>query len=450
MSLLAWVVILFLILVNALYVAAEFAAVGVRRSQIHRMAEEGNSLARRLLPTLTDSTLLDQYIAACQIGITFSSLVLGAYGQATVAYDLADFLQRAGDLQSVAAHSIAAVTTLIVLTALQVVLGELVPKSLALQFPAVTALYTYLPTRWSQTLYSPFIALLNGSGWLILRMFGFNQVGGHRHVHSPEEIDMLIAESRDGGLLEPEEQYRLHRALLLSQRTARQLMVPRRKVAAVDIRTPPDEVLKLVINSPYTRLPVYRDSLDNIVGLLHTKDVAARFARHGAIPPLKAMLRPVTRVPSSISVERLLTLLRNERSRQAIVMDEFGGIEGIVTLEDVVSELVGSVADEFKGDQPAPEILPDGRVRLPGMLRVDEAQHWTGGSWEYEGVDTVGGRILAALGAVPKGGEQLTIDGMEIFVERMADRSIASVLVTPAPRSADEDEDTDTDAAEEA
>lgn len=431
MSLVAWSVIILLILVTALYVAAEFAAVGVRRSRIHQLAENGNLLARRLLPILEDATRLDQYIAACQIGITLSSLVLGAIGQATVALDLAALLREAFGWQAFAAHSAAAATILVLLTVLQVVFGELAPKSLALQYPTQVALYTYLPMKWSLIVYGPFIGALNGSGALILRMLGMSQVGGHRHIHSPEEIDMLIAESRDGGLLEPEEQQRLHQALQLSRRTARQLMVPRRLVVALECSTPADQILELAIESPYTRLPVYRETIDNVIGLVHTKDLAGYYARQGHLPPLEKVLRPMTSVPSSITADRLVMLMRQHRSRQVLVLDEFGGMEGIVSLEDVLTELVGDVADELKGEAPAPETLPDGRVRLPGMLHLDEAAEWTGGAWENDEADTVGGCVLAALGAVPCGGERVRIDGMEVEVERMDGPVILSLLVTP-------------------
>jgi len=424
--------------VNALYVAAEFAAVSVRHSQIRQLAQDGNALARRLLPILQDTHKLDRYIACCQIGITLSSLVLGAYGQATIARDFAALFQNVAGMAEAAAASSAAIAVLILLTILQVVFGELVPKSLALQFPTTMSLYTYWPMRWSLALFFGFIAVLNGSGLFLLRLLGMGGEGGHRHIHSPEEIEMLIAESRDGGLLEPEEQKRLHHALNLGRRTARQLMVPRRLVKMVDAAAPIEGVLQLSIESPYTRLPVYRDSMDNIVGLLHTKDLAARYAEngdaaHGGIKSLEEVMRPITSVPSSISADQLMKVLRERRSRVAVVMDEFGGVEGIVTLEDVLNELLGDFADEFKGGQPAPELLPDGRVRLPGLLRLDEAAQWTKVFWDDDEFDTIAGLVLGKLGHMPVGGECVTVDGVAFEVERMDGQAIASLLATPKP-----------------
>jgi CBS domain containing-hemolysin-like protein len=347
--LLAWTVIVLLILLTALYVAAEFATVSVRRSRLRRMAEDGHALASRLLPIVEDAHALDRYIAASQVGITLSSLILGAYGQATIAPRVAPWLERYGGFDAAAAESTAAISVLLFLTTLSVVVGELVPKSLALQMPTETALFTFHPMRWSLTIFSQSISLLNGSGILVLKLLRVPATG-HRHVHSPEEIELLIAESRDGGLLEPLEQVRLHRALRLGLRTARQLMVPRTRFSAVEASTPDEEVLRIVAASPFSRLPVYRESVDNIIGILHTKDVIARYVQGGALS-IPQLLRPIVRVQETTPADRLLTFLRDRRSHQAIVVDANGAIVGLITLEDVVSELLGGVPDEFKQAQ---------------------------------------------------------------------------------------------------
>jgi CBS domain containing-hemolysin-like protein len=356
----AGAVIVLLILLTALYVAAEFAAVGARRSRLRRLAEDGHPLACRILPVVEDPRQLDRYIAVSQIGITLSSLILGAYGQATVAPHVAPYLERLGGVDAASSRSTAALVVLLVLTALAMILGELVPKSLALQDPTKVALATILPMQWSQRLFSWFIDVLNGSGILILRLLRVPSTG-HRHVHSPEEIELLIAESRDGGLLEPEEQVRLHRALRLGLRTAEQLMVPRARLAAIDVNTPLPDVLRAVAASPYSRLPVYRGSFENVLGILHTKDVVAGFV-HGGPNSLTALLRPIVRIRDDMPADRLLTFLRERRSHQAIVVDENGRVSGLITLEDVLAELLGGVADEFK-----PVRIRAGRAREEGQ-----------------------------------------------------------------------------------
>jgi magnesium and cobalt exporter, CNNM family len=426
--LLAWTVIVLLILATALYVAAEFAAVSVRRSRLRRMAEDGDARASRLLPIIEGPRELDRYIAASQVGITLSSLILGAYGQATLAPVLAPVLERVGGMEAAAAQSTAAVTILIFLTTLAVIIGELVPKSLALQMPTETALFTVIPMQWSLRLFAPSIALLNGSGVLLLKLFGVPATG-HRHVHSPEEIELLIAESRDGGLLEPLEQVRLHRALRLGLRTARQLMVPRARLAAVEASMPFDSVLQTVASSPFSRLPVYRDSIDHVVGILHTKDVITSYVQPGAMS-IASLMRPIVSVPDSMPADRLLAFLRERRSHQAVVVDDKGALAGLITLEDVVGELLGGVADEFKSAQLRAIRLSDGRLRLPALMRLDQASLLIGREWHGK-AETVGGAVADALGRVPETGERMEIEGVEIEIEAVEGGAVMTVIVGP-------------------
>jgi CBS domain containing-hemolysin-like protein len=431
--LLAWVVITLLILLTALYVAAEFAAVSARRSRLRRLAEDGHVLAARLLPVLDDPRALDRYIAASQIGITLSSLILGAYGQATLAPRIEPWLVRLAGMQPAAAESTAAAAVLLSLTALAVVLGELVPKSLALQNPTGTALFTVLPMQWSIRVFSWSIALLNGSGVLLLRMLRVPSTG-HRHVHSPEEIDLLIAESRDGGLLEPQEQVRLHRALRLGLRMARQLMVPRARLAAIEAALPFDEVLAVVAASPYSRLPVYRGSLDNIVGILHIRDVVTRYVQSGTLS-IASLLRPIVRVPDTMPADRLLAFLRERRSHQALVVDTAGAVVGLITLEDVVAELLGGVADEFKSAESRALRLSDGRLRLSGSMRVDQAAALAGARW-HQTSESLGAYVRRVLKRLPEPGEEVDLEGTHIEIEVVEGGAVMSVIAGRRPQVA--------------
>jgi len=429
MNLFTWGLIIFLIAVNALYVAAEFAAVSVRRSRIRQMAEAGHPQARRLLPFLEDARKLDRYIAGCQIGITLSSLILGAYGQVTLADWLAPhFERRWGDMLGLATtEASAAMVVLVLLTGLQMILGELIPKSLALTHPERTALYTLLPMRWSLWLYSGFIAILNGSGHVLLKLFGLSHAG-HRHIHSPEEIALLITESRDGGVLKSEDSERLQRALKLGSRPVRQLM--RSRIAAVDVATPVDEILRYVAGSPYTRLPAYRGTIDHIIGLLHAKELFLRHLENAGFTSVEQVLRPILVVPETLTTDRLLAMMRERHIHQAVVIDEFGGASGLVALDDILAEVLGELADELKEDEPRPQRLPDGRIRLPGVMRLDQAETWLGLRWQGE-AETLGGHVMGALGHIPKQGECLTIEGVEVVVERMDHLAIRSLLARP-------------------
>lgn len=438
MVLVAIVVVTALILVNAIFVAAEFSAVSVRRSRIQKLAEDGHRLAQWLLPTLESPAGLDRYIAVSQIGITLSSLILGAYAQATIAVWVAPLFARWAGLQELAAQSTSAAVVLIALTVLQVLLGELVPKSVALQYPTPTALYTVIPMAPAAWLFHPFNVVLNGSGLALLRLLGAPPQA-HRHIHSPEEIELLFAESREGGLLEPIEHQRLQRALRLTLRPAKQLMVPRRKMSALNVETPLAEVIRLVAQSPYSRLPVYRDSIDNIVGMLHTKDLVRRLVSNGAGASLASIMRPISSIHESVTAERVLMHLRERRSHQALVVDEFGGTAGLLTLEDVLSEFLGEVGDEFKTGEPQAERLSDGRLRLPGGLPVHDAAGLLDTAWETEAA-TVGGLITSELGHLPAAGEQVTVGDVEFVVEQVADHAVKSLIARRLASASDEAE----------
>jgi putative hemolysin len=422
-------IILLLILFTALYVAAEFAAVGARRSRLRRLAEDGHAIAARLLPVLEDPRALDRYIAASQVGITLSSLILGAYAQAILAPKAAPLLMRVWGFERAAAISTAAIIILLALTILSVILGELVPKAVALQYPTQTALFTVVPMQWSLRVYAWLIAILNGSGLLVLRVLGAPSTG-HRHVHSPEEIALLIAESRNGGLLEPQEQVRLHRALRLGLRNAGQLMVPRERLAAIELTTPLRDVQRIAASSPYSRLPVYRDTIDTIVGILHTKDVVMHFLERGRSGSLASLVRPIPRVAETIPADRLLAFLREKRSHQAIVVTDTGRVAGLITLEDVIGELLGAVPDEFKSSRLLPLRLSDGRVRLPGALPLERARIWVEGAWPV-GNQTVGAFVAEQAGGLPDPGARLTVLDLPVEVESVESGFVTSVIVTP-------------------
>lgn len=438
MVLTAILVVAALILINAVYVAAEFAAVSVRRSRLQRLAADGNRLAAWFLPVVQSPAALDRYIAACQIGITLASLVLGAYAQSTFAVWLTPYFASLGGIQEVAAQSTSTAVVLLVLTTGQVIFAELVPKSLALQYPTQTALYTLVAMAPSLWIYRPFIKWLNGTGLLLLRLLGASPQA-HRHIHSPQEIELLIAESRDGGLLEPDEHRRLQRALRLNLRQARQLMVPRTRVSALDVSTPITEAIGIVAQSPFSRLPVYRDSIDNIVGMVHTKDLVRWLVIDEPGATLETLMRPIASVHESVTADRILLHLRERRSHQALVVDEFGGTAGLLTLEDVLSELVGDVGDEFKAAERAAESLPDGRIRLPGGMAVDDAATALRAVWETDAT-TVGGLVTRALGHLPVSGETVALGDYEFEIEQVVDRAVESVLarpLTPQPGKAE-------------
>src|SRR5215831_16279148 len=431
-------VILLLIALSSFYVAAEYGAVGVRRSRLRRMCEDGDAIAARLLPIVDNPQRLNRYIAASQVGITLSGMILGAYAEATLSPRVAPLLERWTSLSPDMAESVAGIGVLVALTMLSVVLGEMVPKTAALRYPTEAALLTTLPMLWSARAFAWFIAIVDRSAAAlraVLRM----PTATHRHIHSPEEIDLLIAESRDGGLLEPQEQVRLHRALRLGRRDARQLMVPLEGLVGIELSTPLTDVLRRAATSPFSRLPVFEGTLANVVGILHTKRVVTHFLQRGRTGTLAAMVRPILRVRETMAADQLLGYLRERRSHQALVVDAAGRVTGMITLEDVLGELLGAVPDEFKTPRLLPLRLPDGRVRLPGDLPLDQARVWVEGAWPSNG--TVGEFVLREAGHLPRTGEELEIGGLPVEIESVETDRIASIVVSTAPDAGEDEEE---------
>ncbi|MGE3961154.1 MAG: hemolysin family protein [Dehalococcoidia bacterium] len=421
-------VVLLLIGLNALYVAGEFAAVSSRRTRVRQIAENGNRPARWLLGILEDGAGLDRYVAACQIGITLSSLLLGAFGQAAITPGLADLLEEQAGMGETAALGAAATGVLLGLTVLQVIVGELLPKSVALQFPTAVALYTSIPMRASLWVFRPLIAFLNGSGIAVLRLLR-TPASGHRHIHSPGEISLLIAESREGGVLSAEEQERFERALRLSVLPVRRIMVPRVDIVSISEDATLSEVRELLAHSGFTRLPVYRRSSDVLVGVVHAREIAKAIAAGHGERLARTSMRPIASVPESMRCERLVAELRRQRSEQAVVVDEHGGVAGLVTLQDLLVEVLGDTRALNPGEEE-PAVLPDGRVRLPGRMRVDEAEEWLGILWEGES-DTLSGIISERLGRIPRAGELLEVSGVGVEVETVEGLVVASLLARP-------------------
>jgi CBS domain containing-hemolysin-like protein len=426
-----WLVLSLLTLTLAFYVAAEFAAVSVRQSRIEQRAQEGDARASRLLPILNDPHGLDGYIAVSQIGITLTSLIAGAYAQSALAPALLPMFERVGGLQKAAAHSTATLTVLVGLTVVQMVFGELVPKSLALQKATQVALWTVRPMLWSQWLLSGFVWVLNGSGALLLRLLRVPPAG-HRHVHSPDEIEFLVVESGKGGLLKPNEQLRLRHALQLGSRTARALMVPRTRIVALDVETAIPDAIQVAIDSPFTRLPVFDGSIDQIIGVVHVRDLASMIADGRDVTSLREVMRTPLVLPATLTADRLLVKLKQERRTMAILIDEFGGTAGLITVDNILDNLIGDIADEFRPPAITPERLADGRVRIPARYLVSEAGEWTHTHWTSS-YATVGGLVMSMLPQTPKVGDRVVIEGVEVEVERVEKRAVASVLVRPLP-----------------
>ncbi len=403
----------------------------MRTSQIKALADRGSSLASGFLKIISSTARLDSYIAACQFGITISSLILGAYGQAQLTPLLVPFFEHFGNMQVVAAHSVSAAAVVISLTVLQVILGELVPKSLALQFTVKAALYSYLPTKWTQKAFSWVIKLLNGSGLLVLKLMGV-PAGRHRHIHSREEIDQLLEESREGGIMRGDELERLQSVLEFEEVRIEQIMIPDSSLSMLEVSAPVEDLIRIMSDTPRTHIPVYEGTRDKVLGILHTKNLTAKYAKTGEMPLIRSMVGEALFVPDSMTIERLLPMMRGRAVQQALVVDEFGQFAGMVTMERILGEMLGEIGDEFKPMKPKMEQLEDGRLRIAGSLRKRKANEiFRGISDMYPGAATLSGCIIRYLSRIPEPGEEFPFCGRTVVIEQVRHNMIASLVVLP-------------------
>ncbi|MEE2886595.1 MAG: hemolysin family protein [Planctomycetota bacterium] len=422
-------VIVALLGLNALCVAAEFAVIQAKEGRLRAAAEEGNRSARLLLPVLLDPERLDRYISTCQLGITVTSLVLGAYSEFALAHGLQELFVSRDFFEIALAHSVATIVVLVCVTLLQIVLGEQVPKSMALHRPDRIALVTVWPILFWQKTFGFLITFLTFVSRCVLRLLGA-KAEVHRHVHSRQEIDIMMEQSHEKGAIESEQHERLQQVLDLDIVTASQLMVPRPEISAVDIDAEEDASLQAILDGRYTRLPVYRGNIDEVVGVIHTKDLARNAVENDGIEDWRQLIRPMFFVNEGMTADRMLTLFRAKRTQQAVVMDEFGGVAGMVTLEDVLTYVFGEVEDEFSETSENAERLSNGTVRLPGRMRLDECDEWVGTEWRGAS-NTVSGLITEHLGQLPAPGAVIFIDGVEVVVEEVSRHVVTSVIATP-------------------
>jgi putative hemolysin len=433
--LVALLIISILIFINALYVAAEFATVSARRSRLVQLAAEGSSLARMLVPIVRDRRKLDTYVATCQIGITVSSLLLGYFGQSQLTPVIVPLLGGANGMSEAAVFSLTATLVLVFLTTLQVIMGELVPKSLGIQYPERLALLTTLPMRWSTFLLQPLIWLFNGSGRLVLRLLGHggDAAEAHTHVHTAREILMLFEESSAGGLLDREERRLLRNSLQMREVAVRQVMIPRNRMFAAPVDETCERLLEILADSPYSRLPLYEGSVDQIIGMVHLKDLFCLRQQGDQASPRDA-LRPVVFVPENIPAHDVFEELQRSRSQVAVVLDEYGGTAGFVTLEDLIEEIFGELQDEFDLKQSPPiRLLNDEWVEVRGDLQVDEINEALDLLLSSEEADTIGGWVLNTLGHVPSPGENLRLEELELVVEAMRGNAVTAVRFRVSP-----------------
>lgn len=436
-------VIVLLIAINGFYVAAEFSTVSAQRSRLSQMADEGNRGATRVLRVLEDAYHLDAYIAACQLGITLSSLVLGFYGQARLALLIEPYLAGLSGSAGVMAQSLSATLILLILTILQVVFGELTPKNIGLQYPEKLAIWTSMLMEISVKLFQPLIWIFNGSGQLLLKVIGTSPVVEHAHIHSPEEIMFMVEESSAGGVLDQEERRLLVNTLQLRNVTARKVMIPRNRIVAASADTSCTELYQLLSESPYSRLPLYNQTIDEIIGMVHLRDLMVLQYMKGRkqasqmtdLQQQKADLTPkeadiihdIEYVPDSLLIEDIMETMQQNHTNVAVVVDEYGGTAGMITFEDLIEEIIGEFHDEFDMEDPAIVLHEDHRIHVRGDVLIEDINDLLGLYLPTEHVDTIGGLVSSELGLIPQTGQEVTIGELILRVEMMEQNSVAEI-----------------------
>ncbi|HEU4597015.1 MAG TPA: hemolysin family protein [Pyrinomonadaceae bacterium] len=427
--------ILFLVLLNGFFVASEFALVGVRRSRIQTLAANGNRAARRLLGLLDD---LNAYISATQLGITMASLALGWIGEPVFARLLEEPLK--GRVSEVALHTISFTIAFTIITFLHIVLGELAPKTMALERAERVALAIAWPLHTFYKIFSWPIRLLDWAGTRTVRLFGLEPSTDHASVYTEEELRHLVDVSRRSGHVEAEEQQLINRVFEFTDAEVREAMVPRTQVEALPVGATFDEARAAFRASGYSRLPVYRGRLDEVVGLLFRKDLDM-----GQVPPdkfeLEEHVRPPVFIPATATLGSALTQMQASRTHFVFVIDEHGGVEGILTLEDLLEEIVGEINDEFDEEVREQITRERGTYLLDGMLAVRDAnQYLKLGLPEDEGYTTIAGFLMARAGRVLGAGDTVEHDAGTFKVEGVDGRRIRRVRFTPAKAAKSEEQ----------
>jgi putative hemolysin len=428
-----FLLILLLIALNAFFVSVEFAAVASRRARIELLAEEGNTAAHIVKSWIENPSTRDRLIAASQLGITIVSLTLGAAGENVFKALLTPYFNQIAlpaNLQRLASvlAALPLLLSLIIITSLTVVFGEQVPKVATLHQPERVAMLAAQPMRLFTTIFKWFIDVLDWATRMVLRLFGLQLVGEHSLIYTVDELKQMISESEEGGVLEPPEREMLESVFDFGALLVRQVMVPRTSIVAIEAEMLLDEIIATVTQHSYTKLPVYEADLDQIIGILHVKDVL-RVMEQPECQKITAreMARETLYIPDSLPVNELLHQFRHNRQHIAIVLDEFGGTAGLVTLEDLLEEIVGEVSDQFDETTPEIQSQPDGSVLIDGLTLMEAVNQQLELNLTDPHYDTIAGYFLGKLGRIPKIGDEVESGGVRLKVEAMDGLRIAQL-----------------------
>lgn len=413
-----------LVFLNGFFVAAEFAIVKVRVSKIELKAKDGNSAAKLSTHIISH---LDGYLAATQLGITLASLGLGWIGEPVVSKLIMNLITFAGlDISPETAHNLALPVAFAIITVLHIVFGELAPKSMAIQRAETTTLFIAYPLNFFYWIFRPFIWLLNGFANFILKLLKIQPVHGSE-IHSSDELKYLIQQSSESSQGDAADYDIIKNAFDFSELTARQIMIPRNQVVTLDIDEFDDDVLEKLLEEGYSRIPCYEKDIDNIIGIIYVKDILAKIRKKEEIK-IKEMIRPVIMIPSARKISSLLKEFQKEHIHLAIIVNEFGGMNGIVTMEDIIEELVGEIQDEYDDEIPFVEKISDKTYKVLATASINDINSFLPHPIEaHKRYDTLAGIIIEKFERIPNHNEKIVIGNYEVMVLKRIRNSVSLV-----------------------
>lgn len=427
-------IIFAVVFLNGFFVAAEFAIVKVRLTQIEPLIARGNWRARVAKDVISH---LDLYLSATQVGITMTSLALGWLGEPLVASKLQPLFQNLGIESEKLIHGISYAVAFSLITALHIVLGEQAPKWLAIQKPSATALWVAYPLSLFYTVLKPVIWLLNVSANGVLHMLGLKVSGSTELAHSEEELRLILTHEQKGSSISKNI---VLNAMDFRRKQARHSMVPRTEMVTLSLSAPIQDNLKVMRTNKYSRYPVYKESIDNIIAVVYTKDIFKQDRDHNPDLPLQSVLRDATFLPETAGLEKVLETMLQRKTHMVILADEYGGTAGLITLENVLEELVGPIQDEFDRETPEVIKLNEGEYAVDARVTTNDVEQLINVELSPKDILSIGAFLLEQLGHIPVNGENVTVNGVEFTVEQVTDRVIDRIRVRKLPPPPEEDE----------
>lgn len=426
-------VILFLLFVNAFFVAAEFSLVKIRRTRLEQLSNEGSKVAKLAIKMLDN---VNEMLAAAQLGVTVASIALGWVGDRTVGALIKPIIENSLNVNAdIASHAIAAPIAFVFVTMFHVILGEQLPKCLSIQYPERIVNLIAKPMHLCMIVFKPFVWLLTISGNAILKLFNVCDTSETQLAHSTEELDLIVDASLDQGVLNETEAEIIHNMFKFSDLTAKQVMIPRTDIVCLPYDITFEELKTVTLENQYTRYPVYKETMDKIIGFIHVKDVYSQSVSEKEFS-IDNLLRPILLIPETMTLDNLIIEFKKLRSQLAIVVDEFGGTSGIITLEDVLEEIIGEVQDEFDEEESNIKQIGENKYAANGMMRTDEIAEFfelDEEKFDEEDIETIAGLVVKFLGRIANVGDEVEFNGLKFTVNEIDGARITKLIIEKLP-----------------